>query len=84
MSDDPKLGATGEFPQGKLNADDEGGIICAVSIEGDKVRIDFGPKAIAWVSIDPDGAIAFASAIVDKAMAVKLRGAKIMREAFKQ
>jgi hypothetical protein len=82
LSDDPKLGATGAFPQGKLNEDDEGGLVCAVSIEADKVRIDFGPKAVAWLSIDPDGALAFASAIIDKAMALKTRGAKAMLEAF--
>jgi hypothetical protein len=76
------LGATGEFPHGKLNEDDEGGLMCAVSIQGDTVRVDFGPKPVAWLAIDPDAAIAFASTIIDRAMAIKLRGAQAMAEAF--
>jgi hypothetical protein len=80
--DDPPLGATGEHPKGKLNEDDEGGLICAISIEGDKVRIDFGPKPVAWLAIEPDEAIAFATTIIDRAMKLKFRGATAMAEAF--
>jgi hypothetical protein len=77
-----KLGATGEFPDGKVNEDDEGGLMCAVGDVGDTVRIDFGPKPVAWLALDPDAAIAFATAIIDRAMAIKTRGAKAMMEAF--
>ena len=80
MTDEP--GATGAFPQGKLNADDEGELCCAVRIEKDKVRVDFGPKPVAWLSMDPEAAIDFASALIDKAMRIKLRGAVLMAEAF--
>lgn len=81
---DPPLGATGEHPKGKLNEDDEGGLICAISIEGDKVRIDFGPKPVAWLAIEPDEAIAFATTIIDRAMKLKFRGAKLLMEAMRE
>jgi hypothetical protein len=77
-----ELGATGAFPQGKLNADDEGELCCAVRIEKDKVRVDFGPKPIAWLSMDPEAAIEFASTVIDKAMRIKLRGLALLAEAF--
>jgi hypothetical protein len=57
------LGATGEFPQGKLTEDDEGALNCAVTHGQGVVRIDFG-KEIAWLAMDPDLAINFASAIM--------------------
>jgi hypothetical protein len=77
-----ELGATGAFPQGKLNADDEGELCCAVRIEKDKVRVDFGPKPIAWLSMDPEAAIEFASTVIDKAMRIKLRGLALLAEAL--
>jgi hypothetical protein len=70
-----KLGATGDYPKGKLNADDEGGLMVKISTEGDTVRVDFG-KPIAWIGYDPDGAIEFASKLIDHAMELKTRGAR--------
>lgn len=67
------LGATGDFPAGKLNEDDEGGLMCAVSIQGDTVRVDFGPKAVAWIAYDADSAIAFATVLTEHAMALKFK-----------
>ena len=63
MPNTDKLGATGEFPQGKLNADDEGALNCCHHPRPGVVRIDFG-KEIAWLAMDPDLAINFASAIM--------------------
>jgi hypothetical protein len=67
---DDKLGPTGDFPQGKLNADDEGALNIAIGQESGCVRIDFG-KEVAWVGLDPDLAVAFAATIVKHAMALK-------------
>ena len=71
MSDD-QLGPTGDFPIGKLNPDDEGGLNCAISQENGVVRIDFA-KPTAWIGLPPDHALAFASTIVKHAMALKNR-----------
>lgn len=37
----PLIGATGEHPEGKLNASDEGGIQFAVGVKDGKVCLDF-------------------------------------------
>lgn len=51
-----KLGATGAFPEGKLNKTDEGELRMAVSSTGDGlVRVDFG-KPVAWFAISPNQA----------------------------
>lgn len=51
------LGATGEFPQGKLADDDEGEIRFAVAADKNagKVIIDFG-SPVTWVGMDPEQA----------------------------
>jgi hypothetical protein len=61
-----KPGPTGEFSQGKLNVDDEGDLVVALSSENGNVRIDFG-KRVAWVAFPPDMAIEFASTIIMRA-----------------
>lgn len=43
------LGATGAFPDGKLNQTDEGELRMAVSSGDGLVRIDFG-KPTAWIA----------------------------------
>jgi hypothetical protein len=69
---DDKPGPTGDFPLGKLNQDDEGGIQIAIGSESGKVRLDFG-EPTAWVAMTPDEALALASVIVKHAMALKRR-----------
>jgi len=44
------LGATGAYPDGKLNASDEGELRMAVSSANGLVRIDFG-KPIEWFAM---------------------------------
>lgn len=65
-----KLGPTGDFPQGKLNPHDEGGLTSAISTENGNVRIDFGKK-IAWFAFPPEAAIAFACMIIHRAMEIE-------------
>ena len=60
MSEDEKLGATGQFPQGKLDESDEGELTLAVTRVGDVVRIDFG-KSVAWLAMSPEDAMGLAS-----------------------
>lgn len=63
-------GPTGKFPLGKLNETDRGELMVAVSTERDMVRIDFGTP-VTWICLPPDGALAFASSVVKRAMAMK-------------
>jgi len=53
----PLAGATGRFPDGKQNADDEGELRVAIAIDrpNNVVRMDFG-KPVAWLSIGPHDA----------------------------
>ena len=63
-------GPTGQFPRGKLNAEDEGELTIAFGTEAGCVRIDFGTPT-AWVAFPPDLALAFAANIVKYAKALK-------------
>jgi len=71
---DDKLGPTGDFPHGKLNPDDEGGLKIAISQEKGVVRIDFS-EPTAWIGLPPNLALEFAAAIARHALALK-RGGK--------
>lgn len=68
--DDLNLGATGDFPLGKLNKDDEGGLRMAIGTEHNKVIIHFGTP-VGWLGLDKHTAIAFGSSIIDKAESLK-------------
>jgi hypothetical protein len=61
-----KLGPTHDFPRGKLNPDDEGGLIIGLRIENNRLIIGFG-KRIAWIGLGKVEAIEFAKMITDKA-----------------
>lgn len=63
-----RIGPTGDFPHGKLNDHDEGGLRVAISSEPDKdiVRIDFG-KHIEWLAMPRHMAREFAYAILKHA-----------------
>jgi hypothetical protein len=67
-------GPTGDFPRGKLNPDDEGGLAVAVAYDPakDVVRVDFG-KGIKWIAFPPADAKRFADMILK---AAALKGAK--------
>jgi hypothetical protein len=47
------LGATGEFPEGKINDTDEGELKLAVSARKGVVIMEFG-KSIEWIGFGPD------------------------------
>ena len=52
---DEKPGPTGEYPQGRLNENDEGELKIAVGHAHGKVFCDFG-ESVTWFALDPDGA----------------------------
>lgn len=52
-----QLGATGKFPEGKLNDADKGEIMVAVGKAGDKIIVDFGPEPVKWVGLNHTQAI---------------------------
>lgn len=67
MSDKPAQGSDDpEFPDGKLNEEDEGSIQTGIGIEDGRVMIVW-PKPITWVAFDPDAADDFADSIKMKA-----------------
>lgn len=63
------LGATGRFPQGKIDPNDEGELKLAVSNQDGNVIIAFG-KPVHWVGLDKVTALQFAKAIFDHANAL--------------
>jgi len=65
---DLKLGATGRFPEGQADAEDEGELRLAVAADHQQalVRIVFG-KPIAWLGLPATKARAFAQILVEKA-----------------
>ena len=61
-----RLGATHQFPLGKLNRDDEGELKFGVRIEAGNVKLDFGTP-VAWMAFPPQVAEELARALVEKA-----------------
>jgi hypothetical protein len=62
-------GPTGDFPRGKLDEYDEGGLALGISQYKGTVRFDFG-KQIRWFSLPPDQAMKFAELILQHAEAL--------------
>ena len=62
------LGATGEFPGGKLNEHDEGELQFRIGADTErkKVVIDFG-KSISWIGFNPEDARELAIALLEAA-----------------
>lgn len=53
----------GEYPDGKLNPNDEGGIAVAIGHENGRVVIRF-PKPVAWIGFTADQAIEIAETLI--------------------
>lgn len=62
----PDLGATGEFPDGKLTPDDEGGLQFSIGHRNGKVVLDFGTPAV-WIGMEPQQAVELAQSLFDHA-----------------
>lgn len=72
-----KLGATGGFPQGKLNGTDEGELRFAVGEEGGNVVIRFG-GTVSWLGMPPEQAVSFAEVLIAKARQIARRQGKTL------
>jgi hypothetical protein len=66
-SEDEKPGATGKFPEGKLNEDDKGEIKMIIGIDQGKVIIHFGNIPISWIAMTKDQALAMGRMLFEKA-----------------
>jgi hypothetical protein len=62
MHDAMKL-LLGEYPDGKLNKDDEGAVAMAVSVDSHRVRLEF-PKPVKWIACTADEAAELAMTIM--------------------
>ena len=58
--------AFGEFPNGKLNAQDEGALACAIGSENGTVKMMF-PKPVAWIAFTPEQAVDIAKLLLEHA-----------------
>jgi hypothetical protein len=56
----------GEFPDGKLNAADEGAVAMAVGHENGRVVLEF-PKPVKWIGFTGDEAIELAQLLIEYA-----------------
>lgn len=64
------IGATGQHPHGRLNADDEGELRCAVGRDGNNVVVKFG-KPVGWFGLPPEQALQLASLLTKHAGALR-------------
>lgn len=56
----------GEYPDGRLNKNDEGAVAMAVAHEAGRVTLSF-PKPVAWVGFTADEAIGLAELLIQHA-----------------
>lgn len=77
MSDTPRytkptdaLGATGQFPKGKMMEEDEGEIRFRIGHTNTKIIIDFG-QPVAWLGMDAKEARELANILYDHARAIE-------------
>ena len=61
-----RLGATGEFPEGKVTPEDEGEIKIAIGSKTGTVCMEFG-KPIAWIGFTPQQARQIAVTLMEHA-----------------
>lgn len=67
-----KFGPTGDFPRGKLNPDDEGGLNIGVTKdEHGTVIINFG-KSVEWIGLPPEQVSSFCALLLKHAGAKKV------------
>lgn len=67
-----KFGPTGDFPEGRLGPDDEGGLRIGITHDTKgNVIINFG-KHISWIGFGPEQAIQLAKTIMKHAGAKKI------------
>jgi len=69
---DSPFGPTGDFPQGKMSNDDEGGLqIGITSDEHGRVIINFGTQ-LSWIGLEREYVVQFAQLLLKRAGAKKV------------
>ena len=63
------IGATGEFPNGKINEDDQGQIKIGITTEDRKIIVAFG-KPVEWIGFTRDEAISLCNSIMERAFKI--------------
>lgn len=66
----PKLGATGQHPEGKMNTHDEGALQFGVSNDGSHVILNFGTPVV-WLGMGAADARALAKTLISHAEVVE-------------
>lgn len=66
-----KLGETNDFPRGKMNDSDEGGINIAIFEQDKTVIIDFG-KELSWLGLDADTAEQLGNQLIKNANSIRM------------
>ena len=61
----------GEYPDGKLNAQDEGAVACAIGHQDGRVVLKF-PKPVAWIGFTAAEAMEIAQSLIEHARAAGL------------
>jgi hypothetical protein len=64
-----KPGKTKDFPRGKLNEHDEGGLRIAIAVQDKTVIVDFGTST-AWIGLDKATALALGQSLIEKANSI--------------
>jgi hypothetical protein len=62
-----KLGATGEFPSGKLTPGDEGALCLAIGVKANNVIIHMGMKPVSWFAMSAADAYVFGTLVQNRA-----------------
>lgn len=65
-----RFGGSGDFPRGKLNADDEGALTLGIAVKDKTLIIDFG-KPVVWLGLDKATALQIAETIRKRAEEIK-------------
>ncbi len=68
----------GEFPDGKLNPDDEGALAVSIGHEKSNVVMRF-PKPVAWIAFTPEGALGIAETLIKHARQLGLAVPLVLR-----
>lgn len=67
-----ELGATGQFPDGKMSNDDEGEIKFAIAHSSEQVVVNLG-KPVAWLAMSPQQAMDVADVLRNHAEQIMRR-----------
>lgn len=62
----PKFGSSGDFPRGRLNADDEGDLQFGITTKDKTIIVDFG-KPVAWLGLDKATALQLGAILIERA-----------------